>query len=284
MKFTLTSRSDGPARVDEKLRAVIKQLCLGPVEKAPGCYKLSIVRREVERLKKEVDSKGRKQPPVIAVRTVIPDVTDNYGYDGKLNRYCFPCNQRGEFGLRKPPFHRVTYDSLVYLLPVLPAGKVRKGSAWSVDIPVYAGPAYFHPLGDGYKRGNQFKLSMAGRVESLYQRGGETFARLSWKCKGTFDTHLFNERFPPAYHNTRRIIHDVEGYGRALFNVTRGVVVTKSGQATATFTRQYRTVRVREKKGTDYKWDKSVDRHVIHYECRLLGEGEPDPQTSRKLR
>lgn len=277
-KFRVSS--SGRSRVDERLRAVIYQHSLGPADGGPGAkfHKLAITRREIERLKKETDPRRGRLPPVIATRTVVPDITPNVGFDRKLNRYYFPVNTRGMFGLSaKAPFHRVTYDSLIYLLPVLPPGKVRRGSSWSVDIPVYAGPDYFYPAG-GFKRGNDFKLSMSGQVRSVYSRGSDTFANISWTCSGIFDTQAYNERFPPRFHDRQRIIHEVRGEGRAVFNVTRGMLVSTNGKATVTFTSRILMSRKREGKPPTFKWEESKDRHIIHYDCRLLGEHEPDPR------
>ncbi len=272
--------SSGRSRVDERLRAVIYQHSLGPADSGRKAkfHKLGITRREIERNKNETDPRRGKLPPVIATRTVEPDITPNVGYDRKRNRYYFPVNTRGMFGLSsKAPFHRVTYDSLIYLLPVLPPGKVRRGSTWSVDMPVYAGPDYFYPAG-GFRRGNDFTLSMNGRVRSLYSRGGDTFADISWTCSGIFDTQTYNERFPPRFHNRQRIIHAVKGEGRAVFNVTRGMLVSRNGKATVTFTSRILMSRKREGKPPTFKWEESKDRHILHYDCRLLGEKEQDPR------
>ena len=277
-KFRMSS--SGRSRVDERLRAVIYQHSLGPADGGPGSkfHKLAITRREIQRNKNETDSRRGKLPPVIATRTVVPDITPNVGYDRKRNRYYFPVNTRGMFGLsNEAPYHRVIYDSLIYLLPVLPPGKVRRGSSWSVDIPVYAGADYFYPAGK-FRRGNDFNLTMNGRVRSIYSRGGDTFADISWTCAGIFDTQAYNERFPPRFHNRQRIIHEVQGEGRAVFNVTRGVLVSRNGKATITFTSRILMSRKREGKPPTFKWEESKDRHILHYDCRLLGEREQDPR------
>lgn len=278
MNFRLAS--SGTGSVTERLRAVIYQHCLGPVgnEAQAKFHRLAITRREVERLRKETDPRRGRLAPVIATRTLAPDITPNFGYDRKRNRYYFPVNTRGMFGLsNKAPFHRVTYDSLVYLLPVLSPGKVRRGSSWSADIPVYAGPDYFYPAG-GFRRGNDFKLSMTGRVNNIYVRGGQTLVDFSWTCSGVFDTQAYNERFPPRFHNRQRIIHEVKGSGRAVFNATRGVLVSKNGKATITFISRILISRKRENKPPTFKWEETKDRHILHYDCRLLGDNERDPR------
>jgi hypothetical protein len=277
----LKMNSDGDSRVSDTMRAVIYQHCLGPA--APGSdskfYRLNITRREIERLRKERDRHGRDLPPVIATRTVEPEITPNYGYDKKRNKNFFPVSTRGMFGLsEKRPFHRVVYDSLVYLSPVLPPAKVRRGSTWSVDVPVYAGPDYIYPMGS-YRRGNDFKLRIDGRVDRVYYRAGEAFANISWTSSGVFDTSAYGDRFPPNFHNRQRIIHEVKASGRAVFNVTRGVVEAKNGQATVTFTsRLLMTKKGRGGRITGHKWEETVNRHIIHYQCRLMSDKETDPR------
>jgi hypothetical protein len=278
-------RSDGKGRVNDTVRAVVYQRVLGPAASGVNSkfHKINIRRREVERKRTERDSNGRNLPVLTATRIATPVITPNHGYDRTLNKNFFPVNDRGMFGLSKErPFHRVAYDSLIYLLPVLPAGQVTRGSAWSADIPVYAGADYFYPAG-GFRRGNDFSLSFSGRIDRLYYRAGESFAALSWTCSGTFDTQAFNNRFPARFHTRQRIIHEVRGSGRGVFNVTRGVMVSKSGQATVTFTSRILISR-RDKSGkvAGHKWDESVDRHIIHYACRLMGEKESDPRPRRR--
>ncbi len=278
-------RSDGKSRINDTVRAVIYQHVLGPAAsgESPRFYKINISRREIERNRTERDRDGRNLPPVTATRTSMPAITPNYGYDRKLNKNFFPVNDRGMFGLEKErPFHRVAYDSLIYLLPVLPAAKVERGSVWSADIPVYAGADYFYAAG-GFRRGNDFNLAFSGRIEGVYYRAGEAFATLSWTCSGTFDTQAFNNRFPAKFHSRQRIIHEVSGSGRGTFNITRGVMTSKSGQATVTFTSRVLISR-RDKTGkvAGHKWEESVDRHIVHYACRLMGEKESDPRPRRR--
>jgi len=283
--FKLNSQGDGS--VNEKLRAVVKQLCLGPVGEGPGArfYKLNILRRGIDRVKKERDRKGRNQPPITVARTVEPDITPNYGYDAKLNKNYFPCNDRGVFGLSaKAPYHRVVYDSLTYLLPVLPAGKVRRGSTWTADIPVYAGADYFYASG-GFRRGNDFKLRMTGRVVRIWRKEGQVLAQLAWTCTGGFGTQAEHEDWPESFHRVRRIMHDVQASGRAVFNVTYGLITQKSGQATITFSLHSLISRVRRGGGRpESRWEKSVIRHVVHYKSRLMAEGEAEPLPSRRRR
>ena len=283
MNFRLNS--DGEGSIDERLRSVIYQQCLGPVGEGPDpkFWKLHVYRRDIDRVKKEVDRNGRRLAPMIATRTVTPDVTPNYAYDRPTNTNYFPVTDRGIFGTtNEAPFHRIVYDSLVYLTPVLPIKKVRAGSTWAVDIPVYAGADYFYPTKE-WRRGNDFRLSYTARVDRVYWRGGERFARISWKCHGAFDTLAEPDDWPQNFHERQRIIHDVEASGRVEFNVDQGVAVSKSGQSTATFTQQIRISRVdRAGQYADPRWEKSVQRHRITWTCRLMGDDEEDPLPSRK--
>jgi hypothetical protein len=273
--------STGAGRIEDHMQAVIYQTCLGGSGEGPSSkfYRLNIVRREIQRTRKERDKTGRNLPPLIATRTDEPDITPNYGYDNKYNKNFFPVDSRGIFGISKErPFHRVVYDSLVYLLPVLPPAKVRTGSVWSIDIPVYAGPDYFYPT-EQYRRGNDFKLSMNGRIDRIYYRGEEAFAEISWEASGTFDTQAFPDRFPNSFHNHQRIIHEVRSTGNALFNVTKGVLVRQNGQSTITLTSRYLiTERDRNNRITGHDWDEAINRHILHYKCQLLGDDEPDPR------
>jgi hypothetical protein len=283
MRFKMNS--DGSERISETMRAVIYQHCLGPVKAGPDprFFKLHIVRKEVERLRKGRDRQGRDVPPITAVRNLIPEISPNGGYDKGSNKYCFPVNVRGVFGYsKKTPYHRVGHDSLVYLLPVLPSGKVKRGDVWTVEVPVYAGADYFYPIGR-YRRGNDFWLTFRGRVDNVYFRAGNQLAQLSWTVSGVFDTQAYPERFPAAFINRQRIIHEVRSSGRAVFNATKGVLVSKNGQATTTFThRMLTTRRDRDGKVKGHKWDETVYRHIIHYDCKLMAEDEPDPAPRRR--
>jgi hypothetical protein len=277
--FRLNSQGDG--RVDEKMRAVIYEHCLGAADDEPNpkFQKISLMRREIERNRTERSPEGQDLPPVNAVRTREPDVSLSPGYDSQANKYYFPINDRGMFGLRADrPFHRLVYDSIVYLLPVLPPARIRRGGTWSSEIPVYAGADYFYPAG-GFRRGNEFNLRMDGRVERIYRQNDRTYAQLSWTCAGVFDSALAGDRYPAGFHNRQRIIHEVKGSGRGLFDLDAGTMVSKSGQATITFTaRILITQRGRDDKPATHKWEESVDRHVIGFEQRLLADDEPDPR------
>jgi hypothetical protein len=281
LEFRAVSEGDG--EIHDTVRSAIYQLCLGPAEDSPAFQKLNIVRREVERLKKETDRQGRKLPAVTAARTVEPDLSGNHGYDRERNKGYYPFDDRGVLGRNaENPWHRVWYDSLVYLLPVLPPGKVRPGAVWSTEIPVYAGAEYFYAMG-GYRRGNDFNLSVTGKVERIYRQGGELVAQLSWNCAGTFDTDGFRERFPPAFHQRLRHIHDVRGSGQGVFSLDRGVMLSKSGQATITMTTRVLVTRPGDEgKPGDQKWEESVERHVTNFRCRLLSDREPDPKPAAR--
>ncbi len=282
-KFKMNS--DGKSKIKDTVRSVIYLHSLGPTDASPDpkFSKVNITRREVERKRTERNRDGRDLPPVVATRTSMPVITPNYNYDRSLNKNYFPVNARGMFGLSKQrPFHRVVYDSLVYLLPVMPPVKVSRGSTWTVEIPVYAGADYFYPAG-GFRRGNDFKLGFSGQVEKVYYRAGEKYVAMRWSVNGTFDTQAYNDRFPARFHDRQRIIHEVRGSGRAIMNVTRGVLVSKNGQCTITFTSRILISR-RDKDGRvkGHKWDEAIDRHIIHYECRLMSEKESDPQPRRR--
>ena len=273
--------SSGDVRIEDHMRAVIYETCLGVEDSSESSkfYRINIVRREIQRLRKKRDKEGRELPPLIATRTTKPDITPNFGFDPKENKNFFPVDTRGIFGIsKKSPFHRVIYDSLVYLLPVLPSAKVKPGSVWSIDIPVYAGPDYFYPT-ENFRMGNDFYLSMIGRIDRVYYRGQEAFAEMSWDANGIFDTQAVPDRFPGQFHNRQRIIHEVRATGSALFNITRGVMVNKEGQSTATFTNRFLvTERGRDNRITGNKWEEAVNRHIIHYKCQLLADDEPDPR------
>jgi len=277
--------SEGKSRIRDTVHSVIYMLSLGPADSSPDpkFSKVNIMRREVERKRTERNRDGRDLPPVIATRTSMPVITPNYNYDRARNKNFFPINGRGMFGLsRQRPFHRVVYDSLVYMLPVMPPAAVKRGSSWTVEIPVYAGADYFYPAG-GFRRGNDFNLGFSGEVERIYYRAGAKFVAMRWTTSGVFDTQAFNDRFPARFHDRQRIIHEVKGSGRAIFNADRGVVVSKSGQYTVTFTSRILISR-RDKEGRvkGHKWEESVDRHIIHYECRLMDEKESDPRPRRR--
>jgi hypothetical protein len=267
-------RSDGETVVDERLRAVIYQLCLGPLPNEGGSgefYKLNIVRHEIERVKKGRTATGKEDPTVNLVRNVEPDISPNYSYDRELNRNFFPCDARGNFGWTpRAKFHRVAYDSLVYLLPVLPAGPVAAGATWGAEIPVYVGPDYYYGQ-EGYRGGNDFPLKFAGRVEQVWARGPERYVQLSWTVEGAFDTHQYADRFPLDFHGRRRLVQEVRGSGRATLDVERGVLTAKSGQATVIFTSWTRVTRENQA-----KWEKATTRHTLSYDCRLLAKDEPD--------
>jgi hypothetical protein len=275
------ARTDGLGEMDDAVRAVVYYHCLGTVdtEKGAGFHKVNITRRELTRNKKEVDAKGRRVPPVTAVRTSEPDITENYAYDAKRNKNYFPIDERGVFGLSaKRPFHRVWYDSVIYLLPVLPPGKVRAGSTWTQDLPVYTSAGYIPPAGE-YRRGNDFKLTFRGRVDRVYERSDQAIAQISWSCSGTFDTQAYYERFPPNFHNRQRLIHEVAGKGQAVFNVTHGVIASQSGQLTVSIIhRMLVSKRNRDGQVVEDRWEEDINRHMLHYKCRLLPEGEPDPR------
>jgi hypothetical protein len=280
-------RSSGTNRIDDRVHSVIYVHCLGPAGPGedPEFFKVNITRKEVERKRTARDSSGREMPPIIATRTSVPVITPNYGYDRRRNKNYFPINTRGMFGLsKKVPFHRVTYDSLVYLLPVLPPTEVRGGSTWTVEIPVYAGPDYIYPAG-GYRRGNEFKLRFSGRIVRLYYRAGERCAVMSWTADGTFDTQAFSERFPPAFHNRQRLIHEVKASGEAVFNATRGALVSRNGQATVTFTsRVLLSKRDRSGKVAGHEWEEDANRTMIHYQSQLMEEKESDPRPRTRTR
>jgi len=270
--YRLTLSSDGEVWADEKLRAVIQQLCLGPLDNpggSGGLYMLNIVREETERTKRTKDVDGKEQPVIRLVRNVEPDLSTAYGYDRERNRNYFPCDERGSFGLTaKARFHRVTYDSLAYLLPVLPAEPVAAGSAWTAELPVYAGTDYIYGQGD-FPGGSQFPLKLTGRVEKVYTREGSVLAQLTWKAEGTFDSQFYAERFSPAFHTRQRLIHEVKATGRATFDVKSGTITAKDGQATVVFTSMFRIARDRG----EPKWEKTVTRHRLSYDCKLLPEG-----------
>ena len=265
----LKLNSDGETWTSEDLHAVLNITCLGSLSNpggSGGLFKINIVREEVEREKQTKDADSRKQPPIRLVRNVEPDISTAYGYDADQNMNFFPCDERGSFGLTATAkFHRVTYDSLVYLLPVLPAEKVAVGSVWTAEMPVYAGTDYVYGQA-GYRGGSDFPLKITGRVEKVYARGGSQLARLSWRAIGSFDSQGYADRFPPGFHARQRLIHEVEATGEATFDVTRGLVLAKDGRATITFTSLVKMVRDRE----EPRWEKNVTRHRLSYECKLM--------------
>jgi hypothetical protein len=277
------ANSEGTGTVSDTVRSAVYQTCLGPTAESPSFQKLNIVRREIERLKKESDAKGRDLPVVTATRAVEPDISPNYGYDKANSRSYYPFDERGILGrTAENPYHRVWYDSLVYMLPVLPPGKVLAGRTWAISIPVYVGADYFYPMG-GYLRGNEFELSFSGKVDRVHQRGGETLVQLSWTCAGAFDTQASPDRFPPAFHTRQRIIHEVKGSGQGLFSVDRGLMLSKSGQVTITLTtRMLITKRKDDGSVADHNWEETVERHVTNFRCRTLGDREPDPRPASR--
>jgi hypothetical protein len=268
----LTLNSDGEAWTDEKLRAIVNQLCLGQFDNPggdSGLFMLNILREEVERTKRVKDSGGKEQPVIRLVRNVEPDISAAYGYDRERNLNYFPCDQRGRFALTKDAkFHRVTYDSLVYLLPVLPAEEVAAGSIWVAEIPVYAGTDYVYGQGQ-YRGGSDFPLKITGKVEKIYTRGENVLVQFSWKAAGAFDSQGYADRFAPSFHTRQRLIHEVDAEGRATFDATRGLVLAKDGRAAVTFTS---LVRVARERG-EPKWEKTVARHRLSYRCELISDG-----------
>jgi hypothetical protein len=276
----LTLNSDGETWTDEKLHAIVHQTSLGPMENPggdTGLFKLNLVREEVERTKLTKDSDGKRQPDIHLVRNVEPDISTAYGYDPERNLNYYPCDQRGNFARTKDArFHRVTYDSLVYLLPVLPAGEIELGKTWTADIPVYAGTDYVYGQGN-YRGGSDFTLKVTGKLEKLYPKGGSLLAQISWKAAGTFDSQGYADRFAPAFHTRQRLIHEVDAEGRATFDVTRGLVLAKDGRATVTFSSFVHMARDRG----EAKWEKNVTRHRLSYECRLLSDSSAPATQAR---
>lgn len=277
----LQVNTDGVTQVNEVLRAAVFQRCLGEEEEvAPGqdrFFRISFLRHEVERVKK-VRENGKDQPPMTAVLDVQPTISDSFGYDPESNSNYYGCTTRGKFGYRgKARFHRVVYDSLVYLLPVLPDKPVKAGDVWEHGIPVYAGPAYFAPQ-DGWARGNEFELKARFKLEKLWKQGEAQFAYLTWTAEGIFDTHAAEDRYPPRFHERQRIIHEVKAAGSATLDVTRGVMVAKSGQAAVTLTVMTKILRLLEAT-EEPDWETEVTRHVMNYDCRLQ-EGGPAPPVS----
>ncbi|HOX06891.1 MAG TPA: hypothetical protein PK280_10855 [Planctomycetota bacterium] len=270
-ELRLNLNSDGDSWTDEKLRAVIHQQCLGRLANpggTGGLFMLNFLREESERTKRTKDVDGKEQPVIRMVGNIEPVISTAYGYDGERNLNYFPCDERGNFALTQDArFHRVTYDSLVYLLPVLPAGEVVAGATWTAELPVYAGTDYVYGQVD-YRGGSEFTLRFSGKVEKIQSKGGSVLAQLSWKVSGAFDSQGHAERFPQAFHARQRLIHEVDAEGRGTFDVTRGVMLAKDGRATITFTSMLRIARDRG----EPKWEKSVTRHRLSYECKFLSE------------
>lgn len=270
------------ARIDEKVRGVIDQRCLGELPRhaeapadRPPFYMVNFLCRQVERLRRERTEKGRDLAPVTAAREVVPQITPepNMFYDPESNRVCVAFDCRGKIGYQDATrFHRLAYDSLIYLLPVLPAGRVRRGDRWSVEVPVYAGAQYVR---------NEFPLKAEFRLSRLRVRDGRQLAEMSWELQGVFDTQRCAGRFQPAFHNRSRIVHEIKGSGEAVFDVGQGVLISKKGRAELTRTTYSLITRVRrEGQPAEPSWEKSSIRDLVDFQCRLLGEDEPDPAPS----
>jgi hypothetical protein len=279
-KFKVSSEGFEKTSSTDSVRAVVYKHCLGPDRKHPGFWKTNIQRREVSRLKKAVTRHGERLPPINVPRTIEPNVSGTCPYDPKTNKHYYPVTDRNMFGTSKRyPYHWLWYDSALYLLPVLPPGNVVKGTSWSMEIPVFTSAGYIGRLGQ-YRRGNDFVLTFRGNVDKVYRRGDQVLAEFRWKISGAFDTMAYHERFPKAYHDRNRLIHKVAGEGRAIFNVTRGVLVSQNGQVGITITERVKITERKDGKIASHKWHESINRHIMHYQSRLLSDREPDPKSS----
>ncbi len=294
LRYSMNFRfsKQGAGRIDDRLVAEIRKTVLsaGSSEEGVGYNRVNIVRKEIQRNKREVDRRGRKLPPVTAIRTVEPFISPNYGYDAAHNKNYFPVTNRGIFGILdfKPgrsgdikgqkapvePYHRTYYDAAVYLLPILPPKKIKAGSRWVVEMPVYAGELFFRAEKE-YRQGNDFPLVFRGGIEKVYQVDGHTMVRLSWTATGSFDTQAYLENYSPRFHERQRMIQELKCSGRALFDATAGLMISKNGKIETTLTTRVK-ISKHDRQGhvKSRDWVESVERHLAHFDCRLLADGE----------
>lgn len=270
-------RSRGEVQVDDDVRVVVYQECLGRTGPDPekDFDKVAISWREVERRRREVLKNG--QPRFItAVRWRYPPITGAFQVerrDGQEVQY-FGMDDQGRFAVNpKVSQHTIAADTLLHFLPVLPRKAVRVGESWETSLPVYIGPVWTH---------NEERLRATMRLAGLYRHEGRLLAFIDFEHAFRFDSQEHRERFNDNYNANSRLVQAARGSGRAVFEVEAGRILYLSGEAEITRQmKQQHVTRGEERGRVRPRWNERWSVETLAYHLRLMDENEPLPMPTQ---
>lgn len=221
-KYRYSQQARGTVSLKEAAEGIISVTKEGEMEQGFSnlyfsCRETNRRRVEVVRNRQIINNKPRHASPAIS-----PNVIRDKANPSIL---LYPVDKYWRFGVREQsPFHYLVNDTLAYLLPAFAPRKVVPGDEWTVRLPVIMGTIYGN---------NEFTLTCTHRLERFVSLpSGHDAAEISFTIEGSFDTSQepYARRFSDAVRSSRRLVQNVDGAGRALFDLAAGILVWKELQ------------------------------------------------------
>jgi len=214
------AREYGRHTVDEEATAELLFYTTGKTEGARPFDRVVIVRRELERSRRETTVSGNVESRS-DTRVLQPQVTPNVEAELGTDKSYIAVSELGRIAMRRDtPYHYARYDSLCYPFPFLPEETVGIGDKWSYDHPVL--------VGDGgaslvVRLRADFKLADVRRLDLGPGREGPVCAVIDYSYYGVADDRGLSAAAPGG----ARMRSMVEGKGKAYFAIEAGKVVWK---------------------------------------------------------